>query len=123
VRFGDVLLGTGETECQFSRLARDLHYDGVEAIPLHARVELFVSFAGAVFLETVTHNGGSVRGSCKAMLNGGYFCGWRERGSPVRRFELVRPGAHGVRRPTTGLRRALPQNGQVNCVLLRGSLV
>ena len=56
VRFGDVFLRTGEVEGQFSGLAGDLHYDGVEAIAFHARVELFVGFPGAVFLEAISHD-------------------------------------------------------------------
>jgi hypothetical protein len=73
VGLGDVLFRAGEVECQFSGLARDLHGDGVEAIAFHACVELFVGFPGAVFVEAVSHDQGSVRCTTKAMLNGGYF--------------------------------------------------
>lgn len=67
VRFGYLILRTGEIEFQFSGLARNLNYDGVETIPLHACVELFLGFARSVFLKAVTHDGESARGVGKAM--------------------------------------------------------
>ena len=38
---------------QFSRPASDLDFDGCETAPLHAQVELFMSFVEAVLSETM----------------------------------------------------------------------
>jgi hypothetical protein len=55
LRFDYLLLGAGETEFQFSGLARDLNFDGFEAVAFHAGAELFVGFVDAVFLEAIAH--------------------------------------------------------------------
>ena len=55
LRFHHLLLGTSEIEFQFSRLARDLNFDGFQAVAFHAGAELFVGFVGAVFLEAIAH--------------------------------------------------------------------
>ena len=54
-RFSNLLLGAGESEFQFSRLARDLNFDGFKAVAFHAGAELFVGFVEAVFLEAIAH--------------------------------------------------------------------
>jgi hypothetical protein len=51
----DLLRGTRETEFQFSRLARDLDFNGFQSAQLHSRAELFVGFVEAVFLEAIAH--------------------------------------------------------------------
>jgi hypothetical protein len=56
LRLDDLVRRTGKTEFQFSGLARDLDFDGFEAVALHAGMELFVGFAGAVLLEAVAHD-------------------------------------------------------------------
>ena len=75
LRFDDLLLGAGEIEFQFSRLARDLNFDGIQSVAFHAGAELFVGFVEAMFLEAIGHGSASARTECKAMLNDGYFSG------------------------------------------------
>jgi len=55
LRCHDLFLGTGETEFQFSCLARDLDFDGFQSAQLHSCPELFVGFVEAVFLEAIAH--------------------------------------------------------------------
>jgi hypothetical protein len=55
LRFHHLLLGAGEIEPQFSRLACDLNFDGIQTIAFHAGAELFVGFVEAVFLEAIAH--------------------------------------------------------------------
>ena len=55
LRLGHLLFGAGEIEFQFSRFARDLNFDGFQAVTFHAGAELLVGFVEAVFLEAITH--------------------------------------------------------------------
>jgi hypothetical protein len=75
LRFYYLLFGAGESEFQFSRLARDLNFDSFEAVTFRAGAQLFVGFVEAVFLEAIAHGRESGRTAGKAMLNVEYF--WR----------------------------------------------
>ena len=56
LRFHHLLGRAGETELHFSRSARDLNFDGFQAVTFHAGVELFVGFVEAVFLKAIIHD-------------------------------------------------------------------
>jgi hypothetical protein len=49
----DLLLQSSEVEPDFSGPSRDLNFNGCEAAPLHAQVELLMGFVNAVLLETI----------------------------------------------------------------------
>jgi len=55
LRFRNLLFGACETEFQFSGVAGHLDDDGIEARVLHSAAELFLGFAGAMFLEAIGH--------------------------------------------------------------------
>jgi hypothetical protein len=64
---------TGKTALEFSGLAGNVDFDGVQAAVLHAKAELFVDFPETVLLEAIGHAQASVRDGPIAMLIAGYF--------------------------------------------------
>lgn len=56
IRLRHLLGRTAKIEFQFAGTASDLDLDRIQANALHAQLELFVGFVGAVLLEAVAHD-------------------------------------------------------------------